>query len=256
MATRDRDITVDKLGEDRPLEIAQHCDGYRFGLDALLLATDLPPIEPGATVVELGAAQGVVSLCIARRHPTARVVALERQESLYDLLVDNIARNDLQSRVEPLRGDVRDFRDILSPHSAQLVVCNPPYFRRGSRRPSNNAERAAARHEMHGGLTDFVDAARYTLEQRGWFKLISPPLRLGDMMSARVETDLSLASLRFFHSRKTSDAYLFEALLRRGGAPDIQVCPPLYIYRNDKDYTGEVQRRIDEAPRAPDGADS
>ncbi|MFW5966573.1 MAG: tRNA1(Val) (adenine(37)-N6)-methyltransferase [Persicimonas sp.] len=247
------DTTIDTLGEG-DVEIAQHRKGYRFGLDALLLATDLPTIDPEATIVDLGAAQGVVAVCVARRYPKARVIAVERQDSLYELLVENIARNALEGRIEPVHGDVRDYRQILASHSADLVLCNPPYFRRGERRPSSNHQRAAARHELFGELSDFVDAARYVLQQRGWFKVISPPLRLGDLFDACKATDLSFDSLRFFHSHPGADAYLIEALARRGGAPDLTVRPPLYIYGNGDDHTEEVQRRIDRAPGAKRGA--
>lgn len=253
MRREDNDITLDVLGDaDDQLEIAQHRHGYRFGLDTLLMATDLPQLSDNSTVVELGAAHGAASLCVARRHPTVRVVALERQESLFELLVDNIERNDLEGRVEPIRGDVREYRELLEPHAADLVLCNPPYFRRGERRPSQSAQRAAARHELHGELDDFVDAARYVCSQRGRFKVIIPPLRLDDLMRSIDETDLSFEAMRFFHSRADANAYLVEALLRRGGAPDLKVRPPLYIYRNDRDYTDEVERRLERAPRTPD----
>jgi tRNA1Val (adenine37-N6)-methyltransferase len=239
----DVDITCDVIG-DGALEILQHRRGYRFGLDALLLASDLPELGESAHVVELGAAHGAVSLWIAHQHPSARVVAVERQPSLVDLLEANIERNDLAERVEAIEGDVRDFRELLEPHWADLVVCNPPYYRRGERRPSQKPQRAAAHHELHGTLDDFVDAARYALDQRGRLKIIIPPLRLADLMATTAQGDLTVESLRFFHSRVDTDAYLVEALLRRGGSPDVRVRPPLYIYKNADDYSDEVARRI------------
>jgi tRNA1Val (adenine37-N6)-methyltransferase len=241
------EVTRDVLGESA-LTVLQHERGYRFGLDALLLATDLPKLGADATVVELGAAQGVVSLCVACQHLQARVIAVERQASLFELLEQNIALNGLSERVDAIHGDLREFREILEPHSAELVVCNPPYFRKGERRPSSHAQRAAARHELHGGLADFIDAARYVLEQRGRLKIIMPPIRLADLIRAAEQTDLCFESMRFFHSRTDTAAYLVESVLRRGGAPDLEVRPPLYIYQNADDYTDEVQRRIEQAP--------
>lgn len=241
-------ITKDLVG-DGDLVIYQYERGYRFGLDALLLATDLPGMPEEPTIVELGAAQGIVSLCLARQVERARVLAVERQPSLFALLERNIAANDLQARVEALCADIREFRDALAAHSANLVVCNPPYFRKGERRPSAHPQRAAARHELHGGLGDFVDAARYVLAQRGRLKIILPPIRLADLMDAVDQTDLAFESMRFFHSRADTDAYLVESVLRRGGAPDLKVRPPLYIYRNAEDYSEEVARRVTEAGR-------
>ena len=247
------------------LTIWQHRRGYRFGLDALLLATDLghcgvfalevgpsdAPAAPTPCVVELGAAQGIVSLCVARQYPHLEVVAVERQEALFGLLEQNIEQNQLQQQVRALRLDIRDIRADsgrgLPAHSADLVLCNPPYFKKGERRPSANPERAAARHELHGGLGDFVDAARYILKQRGRLKIILPPIRLAELLSCIEGTDLAMETMRFFHSRADSDAYLVESVLRRGGAPDMRVRAPLFIYQNADDYSDEVRRRVDGA---------
>lgn len=100
--TRDYVGGPDALEPGRGLTIFQHQHGYRFGLDALLLATDLQRFGLGGAaraagsrplVVELGAAQGVVSLCIARQFPHVDVLALERQAGLSQLLKRNIQVN-------------------------------------------------------------------------------------------------------------------------------------------------------------------
>jgi tRNA1Val (adenine37-N6)-methyltransferase len=247
------ETTVDAISGGA-LEIAQHRDGYRFGLDSLLLATDLPALPEGGRVVDLGAAQGAVGLCIANRRSDLAVVCVERQPQLAGLLGENVEHNGLSDRVDLVECDLRSFRDHLDAHSADLVVCNPPYYRHGQRRPSENAERASAHHELHGTLADFVRAAAYVLDQRGWLKVIIPPVRLSDLLDAAEQTDLSAHTLRFFHSRAHDDAYLLEALFRRGGAPDTRIRAPLYIYQNADDYSDEVQSRIHRAALPEDDA--
>lgn len=243
------DWTRDELF-DGALSLWQRKKGYRFGLDSLLLATDLPPLPPDAQVVELGAGQGAVALTIAHQHPRWEVIALERQESLLELLHQNVIDNQL-SHVEILAGDLRDHRQLFEAHSADLVVANPPYFPQGARRPSSDSERAAARHELFGGIEDFIRAAAYILNQRGWLQMIAPPLRLRDALQAADETDLALASLRFYHSHRDTPAYLVELRWRRGGAADPQIRPPLFIYDDDpgelgasKHYSPEVAARL------------
>lgn len=228
---------------DGQLAIWQREQGYRFGLDALLLATDLPDIPDGATVVDLGAGQGVVGLTVAHHRPDTRVVAVERQESLLELLHRNIRENDLDN-VEVVAGDLRDFRDLLTPHTADLVLANPPYYPTGQRRPSPVRERAEARHELHGDLGDFIAAGAYVLDQRGWLQMFTPPLRMKDALAGAEPTDLCEVSLRFYHAHRDEDAYLVQYRWRRGGAPDFAVRPPLYIYRSEGVYSREVARRI------------
>ncbi len=236
------ELTCDALF-DGELSIWQHRRGYRFGLDALLLATDLPELEEGATIVELGAGQGAVALTMAHHNPSMEVIAVERQPSLLELLRRNVAENAL-TNMKVIAGDLREFRDLFEPHSADLVVANPPYYKKGSRRPSSNRQRAEAHHELHGGLQDFVAASAYVLDQRGWLQMIAPPVRLPDALSAAEATDLRPASLRFYHSRQDESAYLVEARWRRGGAPDFTIRPPLFIYDQEKTYSPEVARRL------------
>ncbi|MFB6350391.1 MAG: methyltransferase, partial [Bradymonadaceae bacterium] len=92
-------MTRDTIAEGA-LTIYQREDGYRFGLDAVLLATDLPGFDETGRIVELGAAQGIVALSLASQHPEADVLAVERQDSLFELLEQNIRENDLADRVE------------------------------------------------------------------------------------------------------------------------------------------------------------
>src|SRR5690554_435300 len=264
-------LTRDYIGKPsasapgRGLTIFQHQRGYRFGLDALLLATDLrrfgladaraDAAATRPTVVELGAAQGIVALCIARQFPQVDVVALERQEALFELLNRNIEVNHLGDQVRGIRVDIRTIvaggstndQPGIAAHSADLGVCKPPDFREGACCLSQNPERAAARHELRGGVSECVDAARYILTQRGHLKIILPPIRLAELLSCAAGSDLALETLRFFHSRAATDAYLVECVLRRGGSPDMRVLPPLYIYQNADDYSDEVRQRVDDA---------
>ncbi len=234
--------TVDVISDH--LKIRQSRKGYRFGLDALLLSTELPELAVENPVVyELGAGQGAVSLSIASREPGWQVVAIERQPSLFGHLCENIATNNL-SNVEAVQLDLREHRDVFDPHVADLVLFNPPYFPEGARRPSANAERAGAHIELHGGIPEFMAAACYVLKHRGWLKLILPPFRLPELMAAIPGFDIKLVSLRFFHADPTQDAYLFECVMRRGGALDMKIATPLFIRGEDGCYTDEVAERL------------
>jgi tRNA1Val (adenine37-N6)-methyltransferase len=236
--------TVDAISDH--LTIYQTRGGYRFNQDALLLATDLPGgLSPSPLIYDLGAAMGPVALSVASRMPAARIVAVERQESLLALLRDNIAANALGQRVEVRAVDIREACALLPAHEAELVLCNPPYFVPGTHRMSEHGERAAARHELHGGLEDFVLAAFHVLRPGGWLKLVVPPARLPELVAApKRKGDLQPTSLRFFHDRRDRDAYLVECVMRRGGAHQLTVRPPLIIHEADGRYTEEAHARI------------
>lgn len=235
--------TIDFISDHIALRQARK--GYRFGLDALILATDLPDIREASVVYELGAAQGPVALSISARRVDLEVVAIERQEALFKLLKENIAHNeDKLGAIRALKTDLRDHRSLLRSHQADLVVCNPPYFTPNARRPSSNPERAAARHELHGTLHDFIAAGCYVLKHKGWFKIILPPVRLLDLFDAIKDKDLGIVSMRFIHPAPSDSAYLTEVLMRRGRGNDFNVLTPLYIRDVHGLYTLEVAQRL------------
>jgi tRNA1Val (adenine37-N6)-methyltransferase len=228
------------------LELLQHQRGYRFGLDALLLATDLPRLPDEPHLIELGAAHGAVTLSVATRIEALRATAVERQPELFALLQENTRRNQLLDRVLPLLGDLRAPKAIgLLPHSADLVLANPPYYRQGQGRLSQDPLRAAAHHELHGSLEDFCRCAAYLLKPGGWFKLVIPPTRLTDLLLiCESLPDLKPQRLRLAYPSLVQPAYLCECWLRRGKQPELQIQPPLILHDPRGDYLPEVAARI------------
>ena len=244
--------TIDVIS-DR-LMIAQHARGYRFGLDSLLLATDLPGLPEEPVIWELGIAQGAVLWSVLARLVRARGVGVERQESLAALARANIARNAQwlhpTERATVLCADVREHRDRFEPHSADLVLINPPYFEQGARRLGHNAQKSQAHHEFHGGLADFIDAATYVMRHRAWLKIIAPPRRLPHLFEAVAsKPDLHVISLRSVHADPDADAYLVEAILRRGKRPDMVMRPTLCVRTHEGHYTDEIAHRLAGAAR-------
>lgn len=229
---------------DGALIIQQTESGYRFGLDAVLLATDIPELPHGAHVVDLGAGAGAVGLMIAKRRTDVSVLCMELQQPLHGLLRMNIEDNDLADRCTALKGDVRQHQLLLTPHSADLVVMNPPYYRIGQGNVSPDRERAAAHQELNGTLRDFIMAARYVLKPRGYLKLVLPPQRLQDLTLEVHKTDFAAESARFVHAHLDRDAYLMEWVFRRGGARRMTVRPPLVLNQPDGGFTPEVRNRF------------
>jgi tRNA1(Val) A37 N6-methylase TrmN6 len=148
------DVTLDAfLGGS--LTIAQPVQGYRAGLDAVLLAAAIPAGDAAATVLDLGAGVGTVGLCIAARLAASHVTLLEAQPALAALAGQNIQRNRLEPRVRVITADVHDRPDLLQalgmmPDTFDHVVCNPPFDTEGHGRAPPNALKARS-HAMPAG---------------------------------------------------------------------------------------------------------
>jgi tRNA1Val (adenine37-N6)-methyltransferase len=226
------------------LSLRQHTGpaAYRFGLDSLLLATDLPAVADDGLVVDLGAGNGVVGLCAALQRRRGRLLLVERQPGLAQLCRLNSAVACVAARVA--EADVRVLPSWLASVEAAtacLVLCNPPFFAAAG---GTETERAAARQELHGSLADFLGAAEAALADSGRAaaKFVVPPARLPELLGGL--RSMRCASLRFVHAAPGAEAHLVEVVLRKRDAPHMRVCPPLFVRGEDGRYSEEVARRI------------
>jgi tRNA1Val (adenine37-N6)-methyltransferase len=64
-------LTTDSFFDGR-IRIKQHRCGYRFSIDAVILAHHADP-KPGDRVVDLGTGCGIVPLILTYRHPDLHV---------------------------------------------------------------------------------------------------------------------------------------------------------------------------------------
>jgi len=119
-------------------------------------------------------------------------------------------------------------------------VSNPPYRSLGGGRTAPTTERATARHELAGGLEDFLAAAHYLLKQGGRFYLIYLAERLAELLAAMREQRLEPKRLRCIHARPGERALMVLVEGRKSGKPGLTVEAPLYVYAGEEDYSAEV----------------
>jgi len=119
-------VTENALLDGR-VRLLQASDGYRAGLDAVLLAAACDG-RAGARILDAGCGVGAVMLAAAVLNPNFSFTGLERDPAAAALARENIALNGLDARAQVTRGEVGGaFADFgLAPFDA--VLANPPFF--------------------------------------------------------------------------------------------------------------------------------
>lgn len=231
-------VTEDRFFEGR-MRVRQHRDGYRFSVDAVLLAHHAAA-SPAERYLDLGTGCGIIPLILAFRKPEATLTGIEIQKDLADLATANVTENRLTDRITILQRDMKQMthRDTGGP--VDMVVSNPPYRRMRSGRMNPNPQKAAARHEIHATLTQVVATAARMLDLSGRFALIYPAERLAELLSALRAATLEPKWLRTIHSRRETAAKLVLVEALKGGRSGMKIGPPLVIYGADGNYTPEV----------------
>ena len=222
------------------IQVKQDRAGYRFSIDAVLLAFHARP-RAGDRIIDLGTGCGIIALIMAFRNPGIRVYAVELQDDLVKLAISNVKTNRLQDRIAVLAADMRKIKPNHVEGPVDLVVCNPPFRRPGSGKINPDGQRAVARHEVKANLQDVIGAARRMLKTAGRLVAIYTAERTADILQQMRADGIEPKHIRTIHSQLASDAKLVLVEGLKGGKPGLKIASPLVIYDKKGDYTDEVQ---------------
>jgi tRNA1Val (adenine37-N6)-methyltransferase len=208
------------------LRIIQPGRGHRHALDPLLLC-EFTKIRPGAALADLGTGDGVIPLLLSASS-ARRLLGIEVHPTLADRARRSVLLNALQERIEILSIDLRllpvDLHDTFD-----VVTANPPYRPIGRGRIAPDAERAATRFELAGGIADFASAASLLLRHGGRCSMVYLAERLPDLLQAFARAGLNPSRLRCVHHRPGERARLVLVEGRKGGRGGMVIEPPLWV---------------------------
>jgi tRNA1Val (adenine37-N6)-methyltransferase len=232
--------TTDEL-QAYGLKIIQPRHGYRFSLDPLLLC-DFAGIREAEEAADLGTGCGVMPLIFARKATETRITGIEMQEEMAVLAERNVQLNCLSDRISIVRVDVVDIKKHFPASSFDLVVSNPPYRKRCTGRISPKPGRDDARHESTASLADFLAAAKYLVRLSGRICFIYHPSRIAEFLAGAAALKLAPLRLRMVHGNRDAEARMFLIEMVKGRRGDLKVLPPLFVYDEVGEYTGEMKR--------------
>jgi len=237
------DLSADTFFNGR-IRINQNRSGYRYSIDAVLLAT-YSRVKSDDTIIDLGTGCGIIPIMLAYHHPGVKIYGIEIQKELADLALRNVEENRMADQIHIRCGDMKDLIPQTVPERADLVISNPPYRKVGSGRMNPNRQRAAARHEISVTLAEIVETARRMLEKSGRFVMIYPAERIADVISSLRKASIEPKFLQTVHSYADTAAKLILVGGVRGGGPGMKIFPPLIIYKKDGQYTDAVQKMFE-----------
>jgi tRNA1Val (adenine37-N6)-methyltransferase len=238
------DEKLDELFNGR-LKIIQKKEGYRFSVDALLLAHFSSRL-PAQSIIDLGTGSGIIPLVLAGKNAAPAIVGVEVQEEMADMARRTISLNDLTGRVTILREDMRNIRCSFPPSSFDLVVSNPPYYPVSTGRINPTGQKAIARHEIMLSLEDLVAGAHYLVKPTGCAVIIFPAKRLSELLSALTGAAMKPRLLRIIYSREKGEGKLVVVEACKGGNPELVLTQPFFIYDEGGGYSEEMQKIYDE----------
>lgn len=221
------------------VKIVQDSRGYRFSIDAVLLAGHVQA-RAGERLVDLGTGCGVIPLILAFRHPEIRIYGVELQSDLAAIAARNVAENRMEDRITILCRDMKSLDPAALSGPVDTVVANPPYRESHSGRLNPNRQRALARHELAVTLAGVIQAAQNILKDKGKLVMIYAAERMDDLMVQMKALEIEPRLIRAVYSRPEEDAKRIIVEGIKSGRQHIRIAPPLVIHDETGAYSDEV----------------
>lgn len=223
------------------LKIIQKNDGFRFGVDAVLLA-NFADVKRDADVLDIGTGTGIIPVLIAGKTKARAVTGIEIQPDMAEMASRSVKMNDLDDRIVIVEGDIRKGLELFKQASFDVVLSNPPYMKAGGGLVNPSGPKAISRHEIMCTLEDVVGMATRLLVPGGQLAMVHRPERLVDIVYQMRVNGIEPKYIRFVHPSLYRKANLLLIKGTKGGNPELKMMEPLYVY----DESGNFSKQIDD----------
>jgi tRNA1Val (adenine37-N6)-methyltransferase len=223
------------------LHLSQSSNGYRYSIDAFLLA-DFCGLPKDFKILDLGSGCGIVSILLAKAWPNSQIVGIDIQPDLIKFAKQNLQKNKFLKNIKFILGDIREISNYFFKEEFGIVITNPPYHKIGSGRINPNPGKASARHEIIGGLKEFIHAGFKVLKPKGSFYIIYTAKRTPELICELIKNKLEPKILRNVHPKENNNANLVLIKATKMGKPGLKILPPIYLFKNDGKYSNESKR--------------
>ena len=221
--------------------IIQDPKRFCFGIDAVILS-GFAEVKKGENVMDLCSGTGIIPILLEAKTEGSHFTGLEIQEESVEMAKRSVRLNGLEDKVTIDFGDVKNTEALYRASSFDVVTVNPPYMNEGGGLKNGYSPKTIARHEVLCSLEDVVDAAARLLVPQGRLYMVHRPHRLTDIMVTLRNHRLEPKRLRFVHSYADREPVMVLVEAVSNGKPMVKVMPPLIIYKEDGEYTGEIMK--------------
>ncbi|RYD32817.1 MAG: NAD-dependent epimerase/dehydratase family protein, partial [Verrucomicrobiaceae bacterium] len=160
-------------------------------------------------------------------------------EISHRLLRSNLSANGLQNRVDHSLGDLRD---LALDRKFPLVTGSPPYFPANAGVVPQDSQKAHARFELRGDVSDYARAAVRHLAPGGWFALCFPTRQKQRAVDGILASGLRIVSARDVIPRDTLPPLftLFACRLPEDFQGEMTEEPPFIVREQSGRLTAEM----------------
>lgn len=220
------------------LKIYQNKDLYCFTSDAVTLA-NFAKIKKGDKVCDFCSGSGIIAILLSAKNEPSEIYAVEIQNEMFELLQKNIELNNVDN-IKPILGDVKEVSKHIPAGSVDVVVCNPPYKKKGASFHNENQVVATARHEIKLDLLGLLKSVKRVLRFGGRFYISYDANRSAELLAKLKAFELEPKRMFFAQPSPQKNATLVFVEATRGGREGVEVLPTLISNDKDGNYVQNI----------------
>ena len=207
---------------DYDLKIVQNSDDFKFSLDSILLA-EYVETKNANKIIDLCSGNAAVSLILSTK-TDAKIIGVEYQKEVCELANESIKLNKLDNQIEMINDDVNNYMNYKQLKNADVLVCNPPYFKvNDSSLTNTNEVKSIARHEILVDLEIIIRIASQLLENKKSFYLVHRANRIDEIIILCNKYNINVKKVCLVNtkSNRTCELVLIKAV--KGAKFDVKV---------------------------------
>lgn len=243
--TRFPHIVVEDTFYNGRVIVCQHKKGYRFSVDAPILA-DFLPYDPTGDAMEIGTGSGIISLLALYKNKFSCIYGIEIQEGLSRLARLNGKKNGFSGRFKVITADFKGIDKDFT--GMKHIFSNPPFLKCDIGRLSPTSEIRDAKFETTLNLEELLTGSYSLLRstgpgnagQNGNLYLILPYSRLAELKGLALANGYYISRIRYIFSFKDGKPERFLVQLTNQNVSPANL-EPLIIFKEKGRYTEEME---------------
>lgn len=218
--------------------IIQRSDGFKFGVDAVLLA-DFAKDAVGRAI-DLCTGTGIVPILLAAKSRLKSIDAVEIQKEIADMAKRSVEYNGLEERIHIACADLNDAVARYGKAVFDAVTVNPPYMKVGSGLMNEDDLKLISRHEVKCTLEDVIRVSAELLKPMGKMYMIHRPSRLADIICCMRKYGIEPKVMRLVSPYLGKEANLVLIHGIKNAKSELKLLPTLYVYDKNGGYSKEI----------------
>ena len=216
------------------LSIIQKKSGYRFSVDAYLLAAFVEE-KPGIRVLDIGSGSGVISILLAAIKGLC-ATGVEVQEDMAEMSQRSVHLSGLDNRVRIVCTDIKHYDE----QRFDAIVTNPPYRPVATGRINPEKNKALSRHEILLDLDTLMERSYELLKPSGRFYIVYPAWRLPDLIVSMRSFNIEPKRMIVVYSDMNSGPEICLVSGIKDGGRELRIERPFVIYSQQGVYSWEM----------------